>query len=336
MPATFDLKQVGKLFDDAISAYRDDTPDPDALEPHAVKWLKGARYQLMRDVEKAYYELERSRNKLMSQPRWALDPNRYLFLSASPPALLEPYRDALCANLETLLRDCGFKVVPHSLAGLIAFNIYFPEQPVVAAAPLKGLRSPLHVDVEDEFSRPTTKRGDREQSGTGVFAAGDFARLLADARVSARGDADSGGNIRRRHATPSVKEEKDPEYVVVERKVASLPHTITQAAQSIAAPESGSATPVAEGVQSASAPSTADKNEGNAESTTAGPSSQEQGKTPSLDADIVSFTFQVKLSRKNIFWILGGAFGTVIIVIASAIFLVASIEARYVLLGQYC
>jgi hypothetical protein len=52
MPA-FDLKQVGKLFNDTVSAIRDDTPDMDALEPQAIEWLKSARYKLMRDVEEA-------------------------------------------------------------------------------------------------------------------------------------------------------------------------------------------------------------------------------------------------------------------------------------------
>ena len=51
--ANFDLKQVGKLFNDTIAAIRDDTPDLDALEPQAIEWLKKARYQLMRDVEQS-------------------------------------------------------------------------------------------------------------------------------------------------------------------------------------------------------------------------------------------------------------------------------------------
>lgn len=46
----FDLKQVAKLFNDTLSAIRDGGPE--ALEPDAKEWLKAARHQLMRDVEK--------------------------------------------------------------------------------------------------------------------------------------------------------------------------------------------------------------------------------------------------------------------------------------------
>ncbi|KAJ7252129.1 hypothetical protein B0H12DRAFT_1234006 [Mycena haematopus] len=101
MAATaFDLTQVGKLFDDAVAAIRDGTPDMDALEPQALEWLKGARRKLMRELEETYYDLERTRNTPLAQPSWAIDPARKLSLSVGGvPAVLEPYRRAMGDNL---------------------------------------------------------------------------------------------------------------------------------------------------------------------------------------------------------------------------------------------
>ncbi|KAJ6505651.1 hypothetical protein C8R47DRAFT_1209614 [Mycena vitilis] len=107
--STFDLKQVGRLFDDTISAIREDTPDMATLEPQALEWLKAARYKLMRDVESAFYELQRSRNAPLKQPAWALNPFQTLvFFTARLPEVLKPFRGAIRDNLLTLLKDCGF------------------------------------------------------------------------------------------------------------------------------------------------------------------------------------------------------------------------------------
>ncbi|KAJ7354521.1 hypothetical protein DFH08DRAFT_933983 [Mycena albidolilacea] len=199
MPA-FDLKQVGKLFNDTVSAIRDDTPDMDALEPQAIAWLKSARYKLMRDVEEAYYELERTRDTPMEQPAWALDPAESLYLRAQLPPLLEPFRTAITQNLEILLRDCGFQVrAAYPSLGWVAFTIHFPAQ---LAAPPQALRT-LHV--EDDFSaRPAGRGGGggrkRKKGGAGSFAAGNSARLLIEAR---------GGSAA--HATVNTEEEDEDE-----------------------------------------------------------------------------------------------------------------------------
>ncbi|KAJ7354520.1 hypothetical protein DFH08DRAFT_985138 [Mycena albidolilacea] len=197
--AAFDLKQVGQLFNTIVSAIRDDTPDMDALESQAIEWLKSARYKLMRDVEQAYYELERTRSTPMSQPAWALDPTQHLFLYTHPPPVLEPFCAAIAKNLETLLKDCGFKVVPYTVPPcLISFNIYFPAQ--LAAPP----RAPRTLRVEDEFSRSAGggDGGGSTGAGAGSFAASSFARLLIEARSeSAGGNEEKDGQ--------GIKEEED-------------------------------------------------------------------------------------------------------------------------------
>ncbi|KAF8143358.1 hypothetical protein K438DRAFT_2029652 [Mycena galopus ATCC 62051] len=205
MPAEFDLKQVGQLFNDAVAAIRDDM-DVDSLEPQAIAWLKTARYNLMRNVEKEYYKLERSRNNPMSQELWALDPTQYLYLFLEPPAILEPYRGALLANLETLLKDCGFKVLCSSRECHLVFRLYFPAQ--LTAAPSQA-RKMLYI--QDEFSQPPTGEGGEKQNSAGTFSAGNFARLLIGARAGASGDGDSGDNT---EASPSVKEEGDKDQTV--------------------------------------------------------------------------------------------------------------------------
>ncbi|KAJ7141648.1 hypothetical protein C8R46DRAFT_1233775 [Mycena filopes] len=103
----FDLQQVGKLFKDTIAILRDDTLD---VEPQAIAWLKAARYKLMRDLEKEYYALERSRTLPLLRPDWALDPSKRLVLITHDfPAVLAPYSPAIEGNLLALLdaSDCG-------------------------------------------------------------------------------------------------------------------------------------------------------------------------------------------------------------------------------------
>ncbi|KAJ7252134.1 hypothetical protein B0H12DRAFT_1234010 [Mycena haematopus] len=204
--AGIDLKQVGKLFTDIVVTIRDDTPDLDALQPLALGWLKAARYRLMRDVEQEYYELERTRNTPLSQPSWAVDPAKPLaFYTNKVPTVLEPYRSAMSDNLNSLLKDCGFLSRLAPCGDRICLRVNFPAQ--VAAAP----QVPRTLHVEDEFSRP---RDVRERIDTGTFGAGNFARLLADARnEGAAGDSsgsgsDSSADKKSRRASLSVKEEE--------------------------------------------------------------------------------------------------------------------------------
>ncbi|KAJ6508584.1 hypothetical protein C8R45DRAFT_1089746 [Mycena sanguinolenta] len=172
-----DLKQVGKLFNDAITAIRDDTPDLDALEPQALEWLKSARYKVMRDVEKAFYELESARDKPLSQPTWAVDPTaKLIFLTENVPAVLDPFRSAMSENLNSLLKDCGF----HSnfsrnmgLGDVIFLYIQFPAQLSTGEA----FQTTRALHIEDEFSPHARAEG--------AFGAGNFGRLLTDARAGA-------------------------------------------------------------------------------------------------------------------------------------------------------
>ncbi|KAF7376668.1 hypothetical protein MSAN_00083700 [Mycena sanguinolenta] len=190
MPDAFDLQQIGKLFDDAIAAIRNGTPDMDALKPQAVGWLKGARYQLIRDVEEAYYELEQACDKPLLLPPWVVEPVKKLRLfTEDVPAVLEPFKSAMGGNLNNLLKDCGFQSRYGTYSGGIWLEIHFPTQHTAQNA-----KAPRSLHVEDEFS---------SQTATGV---NPFTRLIAKAQASASGDADSSRNIRFRSA---LEEEKD-------------------------------------------------------------------------------------------------------------------------------
>lgn len=144
----------------------------------------------------------------MSQPAWALDPAQHLFLYTQPPPVLEPFCAAITENLETLLKDCGFKVVPYTNACLISFSIYFPAQ--LAAPP----RAPRTLHVEDEFSR--SAGGGDGDGGTGAsagsFAAGNFARLLIEAR-----NEGAGATVNEEANDQGVKEDKDDDSQRVEK-----------------------------------------------------------------------------------------------------------------------
>ncbi|KAJ7785470.1 hypothetical protein B0H14DRAFT_3163870 [Mycena olivaceomarginata] len=170
--AAFDLKQVGQLFNTIVSAIRDDTPDMDALEPQAIEWLKSARYKLMRDLNK----LSRCRSQT------GLWTHQTSLLVHSNPPVLEPFCAAITENLETLLKDCGFKVVPACMG--VRFPLHLFPRAIGCAAP-----SAPDLHVEDEFSR-SAGGGDGDGSAgasAGSFAAGDFARLLIEARNEGAG-----------------------------------------------------------------------------------------------------------------------------------------------------
>ncbi|KAK6996966.1 hypothetical protein R3P38DRAFT_3221494 [Favolaschia claudopus] len=205
MPAAFDLKQVGQLFNDTIDAIRDDA-DVDALEPDAVEWLKGARYRLMREIEQAYYSLERARDTPMSQPAWALDPTEFLHLSTTPvPGPLKPYIPAMLDNLRELLTACGFHARVDTLVWWITVNISFPAKVTVGAA---GASHPkkrtLHID--DEFSMAGGKRRQITTAGSGLFTGGNFARLVESRRDTGDG---AGSSRKRRRGSRVVKREEE-------------------------------------------------------------------------------------------------------------------------------
>ncbi|KAJ7263954.1 hypothetical protein C8J57DRAFT_1231134 [Mycena rebaudengoi] len=179
MPPTtgVDLKQVGKLFNDTISALRDDAPGIEALEPEAIEWLKGARYKVMRRLEAAYYELESSRDNPLLRPDW-IDPAQKLYVfTDNIPIVLRPYTEAFRRNLLGLMHDCDFTsctVHPGGFGTNITILISFPAR--LSATAHSGPAATRALLVEDEFS--SMPEGDPH----GNFSATRFARLLGDMR----------------------------------------------------------------------------------------------------------------------------------------------------------
>ncbi|KAJ7929797.1 hypothetical protein B0H13DRAFT_1859279 [Mycena leptocephala] len=206
-----DLTQVAKLFKDTLAEMRDDAPDFEALEPQAIAWLKDARYKIMRRIEAAYYQLQRSRDTPLLQPRW-IDPSRSLYISTDAvPILLEPYNPALLKNLTKLISDCGFaNFRTEFFVGYITIHIQFPAHARVAVHAAPAAADVLHVD--DQFSRMADGEGDRNPS-IGAFGASNFARLLDDARGegSAGNGSAPGAKNKRRRASRTFKDETDNE-----------------------------------------------------------------------------------------------------------------------------
>ncbi|KAJ7261468.1 hypothetical protein C8J57DRAFT_1719706 [Mycena rebaudengoi] len=213
-----DLKQVGKLFEDTLAAIRDDAPDIDTLEPQAIAWLKASRYKIMREIETAYYTLERSRDTPLSHPQW-VDPSGSIFISTDYiPVPLYPFKKEFCTNVASLMNDCGFSncTVSSIMPTFISVQIAFPFRPQVAAHPGPAA-VPRPLPVEDEFSRmgDGAPAGDRKPC-VGGFAATDFVHLLVDARADTRGkessaSATTSGTNKRRRASRTVKDEIDDE-----------------------------------------------------------------------------------------------------------------------------
>ncbi|KAJ6474504.1 hypothetical protein C8R47DRAFT_1294206 [Mycena vitilis] len=203
----FDLKSVGKLFNDTYStlaAIRDDVPTTEALKPEAIVWLKAARYKVMRDIESAYYELEASRNAPLRRPAW-VNPQAALFLyTAGVPTMLEAYRPTFKDNLEKLLRSCGFcpAMGNDGVGSSIYINISFPAQLAVPPRNPGQPTAPPQLDIEDEFSN--FAKG-------GQFSASKFGQLLVDARGDGAdgGGSTSGATKKRRRSSRTMKDESD-------------------------------------------------------------------------------------------------------------------------------
>ncbi|KAJ7192794.1 hypothetical protein GGX14DRAFT_479544 [Mycena pura] len=208
MPLKIDLKKVGQLFKDTIAAMRDEAPTVEALEPQAIDWLKAARYNVMRQLEASYYQLEQTRNTPASQPAY-VDPTQSLQLTTDPvPKSLSPYSIAFQNNLRSLMMDCGFQDCRVSLPR--------PQLPIYIWMKFPALLlpppQPQFLHVEDEFSRSARGGSQKDdKAAVGTFTATNFGRLLIDARGESgapRGKA-SGSRKRRRGASPEVKEESD-------------------------------------------------------------------------------------------------------------------------------
>ncbi|KAJ7450628.1 hypothetical protein FB451DRAFT_1566571 [Mycena latifolia] len=182
MAASFDLKQVGKLFEDALDAIRGNFPNQETLEPQAIEWLKAARYKTMREIQAEYYKLERSRNNPLSLPAWVDPAEPLLILTDQVPVALKPFKRLFMENLLKLLKDCGFQY--SSVGGYsideILLEIHFPNRQRQSRDPFV---LPETLDVEDEFARMAdgAARGDGTP-GAGGFPASDFGRLLTGVR----------------------------------------------------------------------------------------------------------------------------------------------------------
>lgn len=139
---------------------------------------------LLKYFSARYYELAQSRTNLSSQPGYATDSSKPLYITTQNlPAILWPYMSALIANLTDLLKDCGFNVrasAPLTCHFGIAFSIYFPAQLAGRDGPGSGSDVPQTLEIDDEFSRAKNGKG----KGTGgvikssVFQASAFGRLL--------------------------------------------------------------------------------------------------------------------------------------------------------------
>ncbi|KAJ7673868.1 hypothetical protein DFH06DRAFT_1318984 [Mycena polygramma] len=207
----FDLKSVGKLFDDTLAAIEAEIPTNRALKPEAIEWLKAARYKLMRDVEQAYYQLEASRNTL-SRPVWANRQAPLYLCTSMVPTLLEAYRPAFGDNLRQLLQSCGFPIPGPGLGvagGAIIFAITFAAE-LTAPPQNRGAEDapPAQLHIDDEFSK--LAEGGKCVS---AFAARNFGQLLVDARRDdpGVGGSTSGTKKKRRRPSRTPKDESDPE-----------------------------------------------------------------------------------------------------------------------------
>ncbi|KAJ6562755.1 hypothetical protein DFH09DRAFT_1082716 [Mycena vulgaris] len=173
----FDLKQVGKLFNDTLSVIRDETPDNESLIPEAIVWLKAARTEIMRQIEAGYYELERSRRSPLLQPKWVDPSQKLVIFTQKIPTVLKPFAVAFVQNLDALMRACDLQncETVYWFDDSILVRIRFPAQ--LASPSSHGI--PRTLNVEDEFSQSTW---DDQNPRTGGFTATKFTRLLMDAR----------------------------------------------------------------------------------------------------------------------------------------------------------
>ncbi|KAJ7269224.1 hypothetical protein C8J57DRAFT_1469017 [Mycena rebaudengoi] len=135
-----------------LAAIRDDAPDIDTLEPQAIAWLKASRYKIMREIETAYYTLERSHDTPLSHPQW-VDPSGSIFISTDYiPVPLYPFKKEFCTNVASSMNDCSFSncTVSSIMPTFISVQIAFPVRPRVAAHPGPAAM-PRPLQVDDEF-----------------------------------------------------------------------------------------------------------------------------------------------------------------------------------------
>ncbi|KAJ7289214.1 hypothetical protein C8J57DRAFT_1277036 [Mycena rebaudengoi] len=172
-PEPFDLKQVGALFSHCISVIRDENKSVN-LEPLAIEWLRNARHDVMRQIEKQYYALANSRGKPLLQQPWAVDPSTPLvMLTPVAPHVLQPYFPAFRDNLFQLLKDCGFHSEVTATTSTFLIYIRFPRQ--LGNDDSSEIPHTLHID--DEFSR--TAGGDAGSAiEPSLFMGSAFGRLL--------------------------------------------------------------------------------------------------------------------------------------------------------------
>jgi hypothetical protein len=169
------LKQISAIFNDCLEVIRNQQYE--GLDKEALKWLKGTRYELMRQIEAEYWSLFRSVNTPSALPAWALDSTIPLkIFTRKHQAYLRPYHVAIVRNLSALLDSCGFQsrvsYVPSDIRGdsYICY-ILFPDRLTDRTSPI-----PSTLEVDDDFSRDM---------------GGGFARLLTGTESASRRRFDS-------------------------------------------------------------------------------------------------------------------------------------------------
>ncbi|KAF8072265.1 hypothetical protein FPV67DRAFT_1779307 [Lyophyllum atratum] len=126
--ATPDLKEVSALFNDCIARIRNRPVGN--LDEVAEKWLKEARAEVMRNIERHYQMLSDAKDE-SSIPRWAIDPSEPLTIYARHPrGALDAYKEIFLAEFQKLMADSGFNAQASTFSSPgrthYTITIYFP------------------------------------------------------------------------------------------------------------------------------------------------------------------------------------------------------------------
>ncbi|GLB40754.1 hypothetical protein LshimejAT787_0806250 [Lyophyllum shimeji] len=127
--ATPDLKAVSALFNDCIAMVR--SRPAENLDSAAEEWLKDARYQIMKEIERSYRELANNTNDPLNVPHWAIDPSEPLIIfSKEHSRVLDGYRTTFKEEFAKLMTECGFtaevKSFHHRQGTMYSIRIRFP------------------------------------------------------------------------------------------------------------------------------------------------------------------------------------------------------------------
>ncbi|KAF5374468.1 hypothetical protein D9615_009088 [Tricholomella constricta] len=144
--ASSELSQVSALFNDCISIINGRPAGN--LDGAAEAWLKDARLNIMRQVEKSYHKLAEGMNDPMRTPRWALDPSQRLNIyTKGHPYQLNAYANTFIQEFKNLMAECGFDAVVtcSTWTSNTVYRIAI-KFPVAGAAALNGKRALSHSE----------------------------------------------------------------------------------------------------------------------------------------------------------------------------------------------